>query len=212
MNTRVTVIEENETTRNSIVSLLNADPEIEVVGEFSNAVDCERKMWMSRPHVVLMDIESADNSGIATVSLLTGTFPQIQILIRTASEDDALIFASIKAGSSGYILKNRPDNSMIKAIKELRQGGSPMSPIIASRVLNLFRQDLSYRGATDYSLTKREKEILKEIVKGQSHKMIGAELHISYETVRTHVKHIYEKLEVVSLTQVVAIAIRKNLV
>src|SRR5258708_2990575 len=212
MNTRITVIEENETTRNSIISILNADPDIEVVGDFSNAVDCESKMLMSRPHVVLMDIESADNRGISTVNLLTETFPHIQILIQTASENDELIFESIKAGSSGYISKNRLDSSMIKAIKEIRQGGSPMNPFMASRVLNLFRQDFPGRRAPDYSLTKREKEVLKEIVKGQSHKMIGAELHISYETVRAHVKHIYEKLQVASLTQVVAKAIRNNLV
>lgn len=212
MNIRVTVIEENETTRNSIVSLLNADPDIEVVGDFGNAVDWESKMLMSRPHVVLMDIESADNRGIATVNLLTQAFPHIQILIQTASEDDELIFESIKAGSSGYISKNRLDSSMIKAIKDLRQGGSPMSPFIAGRVLNLFRQDLPGRHAPDYSLTKREREILKEIVKGQSHKMIAAELHIGYETVRTHVKNLYVKLQVASLTQVVAKAIRNNLV
>ena len=212
MNTRVTVIEENETTRNSIISLLNADPDIEVVGDFSNADNCESKMLMSRPHVVLMDIESADNSRIATVNLLTKTFPHIQILIQTASEDDDLILGSIKAGSSGYISKNRLDSSIINAIKELRQGGSPMNPCIGSRVLKLFRQAYSGRRAHDYSLTKREKEILKEIVKGQSHKMIGAELHISYETVRSHVKKIYEKLQVASLTQVVAKAIRNNLV
>ena len=212
MNIRVAVIEENETTRKSIISLLNADPDIEVVGNFSNAIDCESKMLMSRPHVVLMDIESTDNRSIATGNLLTETFPHIQILIQTASEDDALIFESIKAGSLGYISKNKLDGSMIKAIKELRQGGSPMNPFLASRVLNLFRQVIRGRRAPDYSLTKREKEILKEIVKGQSHKMIGAELHISYETVRTHVKNIYEKLQVASLTQVVAKAIRKNLV
>ena len=220
MSIRITVIEENETTRKSIISLLNTDPDIEVVGDFSNTIDCESKILMSRPHVVLMDIESTDNRRIATVNLLTETFPHIQILIQTASEDDALIFESIKAGSLGYISKNKLDSSMIKAIKELRQGGSPMNPFLASRVLNLFRRDIPGRRAPDYSLTKmeaysltkREKEILKEIVKGQSHKMIGAELDISYETVRTHVKNIYEKLQVASLTQVVAKAIRKNLV
>ena len=212
MNIRITVIEENETTRNSIISLLNADPDIEVVGDFSNAVDCESKMLMSRPHVVLMDIDSADNSGIATVNCLTEAFPHIQILVQTASEDDELIFESIKAGASGYISKNRLDSSMIKAIKDLRQGGSPMSPFIAGRVLHLLRQDLPGLHAPEYPLTKREREILKEIVKGQSHKMIAAGLHISYETVRTHVKSLYEKLQVASLTQVVAKAIRNNLV
>src|SRR5260370_42713536 len=98
MNTRITVIEENETTRNSIISILNADPGIEVVGDFSNAVDCVSKMLMSRPHVVLMDIESAEIRGISTVNLRTETFPQIKILIYTAFENDQLIFECIMAG------------------------------------------------------------------------------------------------------------------
>ena len=189
-----------------------AEPDVEMVEDPGVATDCIDRVLVSRPDVVIMDIESMDNRGIETLRMLTETFPDKPILIQTATNDEGLISESIKAGASGYILKTRMDRSLLKAINELRQGGSPMSPFIARQVLNILQQDLRIPDVAEYKLTSREREVLKEIVKGQSHKMIGAELNISYETVRSHVKNLYEKLQVVSLTQMVAKAIRKNLV
>ncbi|GAA4323912.1 response regulator transcription factor [Mucilaginibacter gynuensis] len=212
---RVAIFDDNKNIRNSIILLLNTDPAFEVVGNFSNAQHCVQNVLTSRPDVVLMDIRMPGIDGIEAVKLLSKEFPHIQILIQTVFEDDERVFESICAGASGYILKNQLTSSLTDAIKELQSGGSPMSPSIARRVLNILQQ--GYQGkkqavSDDYKLTIREKEVLTALVNGLSYKMIGHELGISYETVRSHMKNIYEKLHVASLTEVVAKAINQRIV
>jgi DNA-binding NarL/FixJ family response regulator len=209
------IFDDNKNVRNSIILLLNTDPAFEVVGAFSDAQHCVENVLTSRPDVVLMDIEMPGVNGIEAIKLLTKEFPQIQILIQTVFEDDERVFDSICAGASGYILKNQLNSSLTDAIKELQTGGSPMSPSIARRVLYLLQQGYQNKRQptkTEYNLTAREKEVLSAIVNGLSYKMIGYELNISYETVRSHIKKIYEKLHVASLTEVVAKAINQNIV
>jgi DNA-binding NarL/FixJ family response regulator len=214
MSIRIAIFDDNKNIRNSIILLLNTDPAFEVVGTFSDAQHCVDNVITSRPDVVLMDIEMPGISGIEAVKLLTKEFPHIQILIQTVFEDDERVFDSICAGASGYILKNQLNSSLTDAIKELQTGGSPMSPSIARRVLNMLQQGYQNKKAPseDYNLTPREKEVLSGIVNGLSYKMIGFELNISYETVRSHIKKIYDKLHVASLTEVVAKAINQNIV
>lgn len=215
MSIRITIFDDNKNIRNSIILLLNTDPAFEVVGTFSDAQHCVENVLTSRPDVVLMDIEMPGVNGIEAVRLLTREFPHIQILIQTVFEDDERVFDSICAGASGYILKNQINSSLIDAIKELQTGGSPMSPSIARRVLNILQQGYQNKrqpATEEYNLTAREKEVLTAIVNGLSYKMIGYELNISYETVRSHIKKIYEKLHVASLTEVVAKAINQNIV
>ena len=212
---RVAIFDDNKNIRNSIILLLNTDPTFEMAGTFSDAKNCVQDVLLSRPDVILMDIEMPGTDGIQAVKLLTKEFPHIQILIQTVFEDDERVFESICAGASGYILKNQLTNSLTDAIKELQSGGSPMSPSIARRVLNLLQQ--GYKGKKqvaidDYKLTVREKEVLTALVNGLSYKMIAHDLGISYETVRSHMKNIYEKLHVASLTEVVAKAIHQKLV
>jgi DNA-binding NarL/FixJ family response regulator len=215
MSIRITIFDDNKNIRNSIILLLNTDPTFEVVGTFSDAQHCVENVLTSRPDVVLMDIEMPGVNGIEAVRLLTREFPHIQILIQTVFEDDERVFDSICAGASGYILKNQINSSLTDAIKELQTGGSPMSPSIARRVLNILQQGYQNKrqpATEEYNLTAREKEVLTAIVNGLSYKMIGYELNISYETVRSHIKKIYEKLHVASLTEVVAKAINQNIV
>lgn len=214
MSLRITIFDDNKNIRNSIIMLLNTDPAFEVAGTFSDAQHCVQDVLESRPDVVLMDIEMPGVNGIEAVKLLTKEFPHIQILIQTVFEDDERVFDSICAGASGYILKNQLNNSLTDAIKELQTGGSPMSPSIARRVLNMLQQGYQHKHqpTKEYNLTAREKEVLSCIVNGLSYKMIAYELHISYETVRSHIKKIYEKLHVASLTEVVAKAINQNIV
>jgi DNA-binding NarL/FixJ family response regulator len=214
MSIRIAIFDDNKNIRNSIILLLNTDPAFEVVGTFSDAQHCVDNVITSRPDVVLMDIEMPGINGIEAVKLLTKEFPHIQILIQTVFEDDERVFDSICAGASGYILKNQLNSSLTDAIKELQTGGSPMSPSIARRVLNMLQQGYQNKKAPseEYNLTPREKEVLSGIVNGLSYKMIGFELNISYETVRSHIKKIYEKLHVASLTEVVAKAINQNIV
>jgi len=169
-----------------------------------------------KPDIVLMDIQMPGINGIEAVRQLKQELPNVQILIQTVFEDEDRIFESIQAGASGYILKSCLNQSLLTAIKELQSGGAPMTPLVARKLMNMIYQSKTgypqRSKAVDYNLTTKEKEVLASIVNGLSYKMIASELHISYETVRSHVKKIYEKLHVASLTEVVAKAINQQIV
>lgn len=215
MSTRIALFDDNKNIRNIIAMLLDTEPAFEVVGAFSHALHCAEDISRVRPDVILMDIEMPGINGIDAVKVLNKEFPHIHILIQTVHEDDERIFQAICAGASGYILKNHLNSLLIKAIKELQSGGSPMSPSIARRVLNFLQHGYNGKKSTlneEYNLTSREKEVLTAVVSGLSYKMIAYELNISYETVRSHMKKIYEKLHVASLTEVVAKAINQKIV
>ena len=185
------------------------------VGTIGTAEEAIRQIPLLKPDVVLMDIEMPGMTGIEAVLKIKKEFPQVQVLMQTVFEDDDRVFDSICAGASGYILKNFLNTKLVDSINELQFGGSPMSPSIARKVLNKMQSVSSAirpEETPDYHLTAREKEVLSCLVNGLSYKMIGAELNISYETVRSHVKKIYEKLHVASLTEVVAKAIHQRIV
>ena len=168
-----------------------------------------------KPALVMLDIEMPGMNGIEAVRLIKKEFPLVLILMQTVFEDDERVFDSICAGASGYILKNHLRSKLIGAIKELQFGGSPMSPSIARKVLNKLQQmpeHVKPEAAPEYHLTPREKEVLSCVVNGLSYKMIADQLFISYETVRTHIKNIYEKLHVASLAEVVHKAMKEKIV
>lgn len=215
MSLRIAIFDDNKNIRESIKMLLQTEPDFEVVGAFCHVLDCVEDIRETNPDVVLMDIEMPGMSGIEAVKLIRKGFPQIQILMQTVFEDDDRVFDSICAGASGYILKNHLNTKLVDAIRELQFGGSPMSPSIARKVLNKMQQIpnvVKPEEAPDYHLTAREKEVLLCIVNGLAYKMIADQLNISYETVRSHVKKIYEKLHVASLTEAVAKAINQRIV
>lgn len=215
MALRITIFDDNRNIRESITMLLSTEPEFEVVGSYSHVLDCVDDVRESSPDVILMDIEMPGMTGIEAVKSLAKEFPHVQILMQTVFEDDDRVFDSICAGASGYILKNHLNTKLVDAIKELQFGGSPMSPSIARKVLGKLQQmpqHVKPEAAPDYQLSPREKEVLACIVNGLAYKMIADQLNISYETVRSHVKKIYEKLHVASLTEVVAKAINQRIV
>ena len=215
MSLRIAIFDDNRNIRESIAMLLDLEPDFEVVGSFSHVLDCVEDVSECKPDIVLMDIEMPGMSGIEAVKKIKHEFPQIQILMQTVFEDDDRVFDSICSGASGYILKNYINTRLVDSIRELLHGGSPMSPSIARKVLNkmqLISAHILPAETPDYHLTPREKDVLSCLVNGLSYKMIGAELNISYETVRSHVKKIYEKLHVASLTEVVAKAINQRIV
>jgi DNA-binding NarL/FixJ family response regulator len=215
MSLRIAIFDDNKNIRESISMLLKTVKDFEVVGSFSHVLDCVDDARECRPDVVLMDIEMPGMTGIEAVHKLKKEFPHIQVLMQTVFEDDDRVFDSICAGASGYILKNHLNVKLLDAIRELQFGGSPMSPSIARKVLNKMQSVHQYirpEEAPDYNLTPREKDVLACIVEGLSYKMIADKLFISYETVRSHVKKIYEKLHVASLTEVVAKAINQRIV
>lgn len=217
MSIRIAIFDDNKNIRDSIALLLKTDNNLEVAGSFSNVFDCVEDVKKCRPDVVLMDIEMPGMNGIEAVTLLKKQIPNVSILMQTVFEDDDRVFDSICAGASGYILKNQLNTKLISFINELQHGGSPMSPSIARKVLLKMQQVADVvrpntESANNYQLTSREKEVLACIVNGLSHKMIADELNISYETVRSHVKNIYEKLHVASVTQAVSKAMKEKLV
>jgi DNA-binding NarL/FixJ family response regulator len=215
MSLRIAIFDDNKNIRESITMLLQTVPAFEVVGSFSHVLDCVDDVKESKPDIVLMDIEMPGMTGIEAVKAIKKELPHIQILMQTVFEDDDRVFDSICAGASGYILKNHLNTKLVESIMELQYGGSPMSPSIARKVLGKLQQIPQHvipEQAPDYHLTPREKEVLACIVNGLSYKMIADQLNISYETVRSHVKKIYEKLHVASLTEAVAKAINQRIV
>ncbi|HEV7783204.1 MAG TPA: response regulator transcription factor [Chitinophagaceae bacterium] len=215
MPVRIAIFDDNKNIRESITLLLQTEPAFEMAGSFPNVLDCLDDVKKSNPNIVLMDIEMPGMSGIEAVRLIKKEFPGVLVLMQTVFEDDDRVFDSICAGASGYILKNHLNHKLIAAIKELQFGGSPMSPSIARKVLNKLQQLPEYvkpEAAPDYHLTPREKEVLACVVNGLSYKMIADQLFISYETVRTHIKNIYEKLHVASLAEVVHKAMKEKIV
>ena len=196
MSLRITIFDDNKNIRESITMLLSTVPEFEVVGSFSHVLDCIEDVKQSNPAVVLMDIEMPGMTGIQAVKEIKKEFPQVLVLMQTVFEDDDRVFDSVCAGASGYILKNHLNIKLIEFIKDLQYGGSPMSPSIARKVLTKMQEVQKYikpEAVPDYHLTAREKEVLSCIVDGLAYKMIADKLSISYETVRSHVKKIYEK-------------------
>lgn len=215
MALRVVIFDDNKNILDSVSLLLQTAPEFELAGAFTHAQHCVEAVRKTHPDIVLMDIEMPGVSGIEATILLKKEFPHVQVLMQTVFEDDEQVFDSICAGASGYILKNNLNTKLIGALQELQFGGSPMSPTIARKVLSKMQQipqHIKKEKIADYQLTPREKEVLHCIVEGLSHKMIAARLEISYETVRSHVKKIYEKLHVASLTEAVAKAINQRIV
>ncbi|RFM26826.1 response regulator [Deminuibacter soli] len=214
MHTRIALFDDNRHIRDSIVHLLATEPDFEVTGVFENVLSCVEDCAACTPDVVLMDIEMPGMTGIEAVKLLKKEMPYLLIMMQTVFEDNDRVFEAICAGASGYILKNHLNTRLTAAIKELQTGGSPMSPGIARKVLTRLQQltPAAQAPAEDYHLTAREKDVLACIVNGLSYKMVAAELGISYETVRSHIKKIYEKLQVASLTEAVAKAINRRII
>ena len=215
MSLRIAIFDDNKNIRESINLLLSTAKDLLVVGSFAHVLDCVDDVKECKPDIILMDIEMPGMTGIEAVREIKREFPHVQILMQTVFEDDDRVFDSLCAGASGYILKNYINTKLIESIIELQYGGSPMSPSIARKVLSKLQQNSAFirpEEAPDYRLTPREKEVLACVVNGLSYKMIADELTISYETVRSHIKKIYEKLHVASLTEAVAKAINQRIV
>jgi DNA-binding NarL/FixJ family response regulator len=200
--------------RNGFEAICNGTPGLTACAVYPDCSDLDFKIKRSNPHVVLMDIEMPGVDGITATRQLVKQWPDLKILIQTVFEDDDKIFDAICAGASGYILKSTSPAKLVESIHEVYNGGSPMSPYIASRVLKLFQQFAPPLQSDDekYSLSAREKEVLSLMVEGMGFHAIAAKTYISYETVRTHVKRIYKKLHVASASEAVAKAIRQRLV
>lgn len=182
------------------------------VGSFPDCRDVLRKVVACKPDVILMDIDMPHVDGVEGVTTIRQQFADVKILMQTVFEDNEKIFASIVAGADGYILKQTKPADLINGVREVIDGGAPMTPTIARKVLRLFNQKTAPGGAKEFNLTKRETEILALLVEGFSYKLIADKCNISYATVNTHVTRIYKKLQVSTVASAVKVAIKEGLV
>jgi DNA-binding NarL/FixJ family response regulator len=204
MNTPITVaiVEDNRGTREGLVELLGRAPNLQCVGAYGSGEDAVRELPARQPKVVLMDINLPGMSGVECVARLKECLPQSLVLMLTTYEESDLIFASLRAGASGYLLKNMHPAELTQAVEQVHSGGAPMSMQIARKVVNHFQQ-IKQPASEMEKLTKRELEILTLLAKGYLYKEIGEHLGITLSTVRAHLHTIYEKLHVQSRTQAV---------
>ena len=200
---KVAIVEDNQTLRKSMEQLFEQTEDIRCVASVRNLLNVVSIFHKAAPDIVLMDIGLPDISGIEGVRTLKNNFDNIQILMFTVFEDDDKIFEAIREGASGYLLKKTRPQEIIEAIRELNQGGSPMSPLVARKVVQYFQSGSPLK-EEDFQLTTREKEILFALVDGLSYKKIADRYYLSVHTIRKHISNIYEKLHVHSKSQAVA--------
>ncbi|MCA8832790.1 response regulator [Hymenobacter pini] len=210
--TRILLYEDNPDLRAGLSQLLSSDPSLELTAALGNCTQAETDVSQYRPDVVLMDIDMPGCTGIEGLRRIKQVAPQVQVVMLTVFEDNDRVFEAVCAGADGYLLKKTPPSKILEAIGEVRNGGAPMTPAIARQVLRLFpkpapRQPEEQLG----TLSTREQEILRLLVEGYSYKMIAADRGISIDTVRSHIKKIYEKLHVRSMTEAVSKALRQGL-
>lgn len=208
MKVSVVLYEDNQLLRDSLEAMLNMRDDLCVAGSYVNADNVLQQVSAEKPDLILMDIHMQGITGIDAVKKIRSVNATVPIIMLTIFEDSQHVFDAICAGASGYILKKHIASRLYTAIDEVLEGGSPMSPRIARMVVSSMQD----KGKNTYDLTERQLEILASLAKGNSYKMIGASLSISLETVRSHIKNIYDKLHVHSQTEAVSKAIKEKLV
>lgn len=187
---RIALIEDDETIREGYAFLIDSAPGHRVVGAYASVEEALKKIADEAPDVLLLDVELPGISGIDALPRIKKALPETYILMLTVYEQEALIFRALGNGASGYLTKNTPPEKILSAIAEVLEGGGPMSAHIARMVIQSFQRNEAS------PLTKRETEILEQIATGKSRKRIADELFIDLETVKSHIKNIYHKLDV----------------
>ena len=205
----VIIVEDDNQIREGITTLLSTTEGFKLIAAYESCEKFLKEIKNNLPDVILMDISMPGMTGIECVKKITAEYSGLKIIMLTVYEEEQKIFDSLRAGASGYILKRSPLQEILSSIKEVMSGGGPLSPVIAKKVLNFF--NLSGKKKSELNLTNREVEILKELVEGHSYKKISEKLFISLDTVRSHIKGIYQKLHVNSKSEAVAKALKENL-
>jgi DNA-binding NarL/FixJ family response regulator len=196
---RVFIYDDSAERRESLKALLSLNDNFKFIGEAPNCKNVIAEMENRNPDVVLMDINMPEVDGLAGLKLIKTNYPAIKVLMQTAYDDSDKIFTSIKNGSSGYILKNDKPQRILQAIEEVYEGGAVMNPAIAQKVLDYFKPS-----NIKNPLSPKETEVLSRLAEGMSYKMVADKLGVSYTTINTHTKRIYEKLHISSLGEAIA--------
>jgi DNA-binding NarL/FixJ family response regulator len=203
MPIRIIIYEDNAALRDSLRILLAGLDQFDLVGAFGDCLNIEEEVRRLDPDVILMDIDMPGRSGIEGAYLAKQVNPATEVLMLTVFDDNDKVFQAICAGASGYLLKKTPPSKILEAIEDIYNGGAPMTPSIARKVLELFPRTPAVNTELD-KLTPREQGVLRCLSTGNSYKMVADDLNISIETVRTHIKRIYEKLHVHSVAEAIA--------
>ncbi len=201
LNTDVAIVEDNAALGASLRKIVESASDFRCLGVWTSAEEALKKIDAFRPQVVLMDINLPGMSGIEATAHIKQHLPELQVIMVTVYRDHDQIFAALKAGASGYLLKRSTPEEVRQAIRDVRSGGAPMSAEIARRVVEAFHQPAKTAGPETVKLSKRETEILELLTKGLANKEIADRLDISVETVRVHLRRVYEKLHVHSRTE-----------
>lgn len=210
MITALVLYEDNTRLRQSLEMLLDEASGYKVTGSFSDCDNVIEDVKNCNPEMVIMDIDMPGIGGIEGVKRIKQNYPEVKVVMHTVFDDDNRIFESICAGADGYLLKNTAPLKLIQMLEDLMQGGAAMSPFVAQRVFQYFRQNNKVND--EFHLTAREKEILELLVKGNSYKMIADKTAISIDTVKKHLQNIYHKLHVNCGTEAVAKALQHKII
>lgn len=209
---RILIYDDNADRRESLGMLLGLETGMEVAGTFPDCRTVAEQVGRLQPDVVLMDIDMPEVDGIAGLKIIKTEFPGVKVLMQTVFEQNDKIFESVRNGASGYILKTEAPARIPEAIRIVQEGGAIMTPSVAEKLLLYFRQESAVTQKTDFGLSERETEVLRLLADGNSYKMIAARLSVTYFTVNAHLKKVYEKLQVHSASEAIAVALRSKLV
>lgn len=207
----VAIVEDQRQTREGIAALIQGTSGYRMVGSFGSMEDALRRLEQDAPDVLLADIGLPGMSGIEGVRLLKTRYPTLQILMLTVYDDNDHVFEAICAGACGYLLKDTPPARLLEAIRELHDGGAPMSPEIARKAVTMFQKVAPPR-QEEHRLSPREVNVLRLLAEGHSYKTAADALSVSVDTVRFHVRNIYQKLHVHSKSEAVLLALRQGIV
>ncbi len=212
-NLRILIYEDNAQLREGMSFLFQATPGMELVAAFGDTHQVAIQVKHHKPDLIVMDVDLPGVGGIEATAIAKAVCPETQVLILTVFEEEEKIFRAIRNGAGGYLLKSTPPGEIIEAIHDIRRGGSPLTASVARKVLQHFQQQQRpLSNSNTYQLSARELEILRALTKGHSYKLVADELNISIDTVRSHIRHIYEKLQVNSKSEAVLKALREGLV
>ncbi len=209
----IVIYDDNKQRRDSLEALVYLTENMQCTGSFPDCNNVLEDIRNAKPDVVLMDIEMPNTDGISGVKIIKTNFPHVRIIMQTVFEDEEKIFASLQAGAEGYILKNASAGKITQCIEEVYLGGAYMTPSVALRVTKFFNHANDKTTLLqDYNLTLKETEVLKLLSDGNSYKMVADNMGISYFTVNSHIKKVYEKLHVHSLGEAVSLAFKNKIV
>jgi len=207
----VSIFEDNNALRNSLNLLIDGTEGLNMVGLHGNGEGIQEIVKKEKPQVILMDLNMPVVGGLEAIRLVREMDRDVKIIVLTVFEDNEKVFTALQCGADGYLLKKSPPNELLDSIRKVMKGGAPLTPAIARMVVNFFRNDEFQKDKKSIKLTAQETKVLRLLSKGNSYKMIADHLFVSIDTIRSHIKNIYKKLQVHSKSEAVQKAVEHRI-